>query len=253
MYFFKAELSLFDDDKETIFLIPNIDELPKGELPLFSESELTSHPKFASFVKRTKTSIVDIEYELYEAENFELEEITEEKFEELREQNKLALLDSNNYCIQTRKIQYKQQKKGGSLFPKIGIGAAALLLITGAAANKMRAKNQPSPGPIGEITGEVVYSSESSAEEPTDDESSLSVSDITESATSSSSKQSAVQSRGSSVTPTASSVKSASSVKQTSSAVSSSRSSTSAARSTAQISSSTAVSSKAPIEATTSR
>lgn len=246
MFFFRAELSLFDEDKETIFLIPNDDGLPKDELPLFSESELTAHPKFTAFVKRTKTAIVDIEYELYEAKDVVLEEITEEKFDELLDAEKLELLDSNNYCIQTRKIHYKKQKNS-SLFPKIGIGAAVLLLIMGAAAKKMRAKNQPSPGPVGEITSEVVYSSESSAEEPTDDESSLSVSDITESATSSSSEQSTVQSRGSSVTPTANSVK------PTSSAVSSSRSSTSAARNTAQISSSTAVSLKAPIEATTSR
>ena len=72
MYFFKAELSLFDEVKETIFLIPNTDNLSKDELPLFSENELTAHPDFAAFVKRTKTSIVDIEYELYNAKDVTL-------------------------------------------------------------------------------------------------------------------------------------------------------------------------------------
>lgn len=158
MYFFKVEISLFDEEKEVIFMIPNTDGLAKDELPVFSENELTAHLKFAAFVKRTKTSIVDVSYQLFEARDTVLEEMDTEKYEELAELNKLKLLDGNDFCIQTRKIK-NHYKKGKSLFPKIGIAAAVLLLIVGAVAKKTRSKSQPEP--TSEITSEIAYSSES--------------------------------------------------------------------------------------------
>lgn len=160
MYFFKVEISLFDEDKETIFLVPDTDALEKDELPVFSENELTAHPTFAAFLKRTKTAIVDVSYQLFEAKDTVLEEMDTEKYEELAEQKKLKLLDGNDFCIQTRKIK-NHHKKGKSLFPKIGIAAAALLLIVGAVTKKMRSKPQPQPEPTSEITSDIVYSSES--------------------------------------------------------------------------------------------
>lgn len=252
MYFFKTELSLFDEDKETIFLIPNTDTLEKDELPVFSENELTAHSKFTSFLKRTKTAIVDVAYELYEAKDVVFDEMDAGdagKFEQLLDRNKLELLDENEFCIQTRKIKFKRQK-GKSLFPKIGIGAAVLLLIVGAAAKKMRSKEEPPPEPTSEITSEIVYSSESisdSLDEPPIEEVTSSVPEAAESTTEISSVQSTVQLPES--TPTSTTVQS----KSTSSAVSSATTSTTT-RSTAQSSSVTAPTSlQVPIETASSR
>lgn len=251
MYFFKAELSLFDEDKETIFLIPNTETLEKNELPIFSENELTAHPKFTEFVKRTKTAIVDVEYALYEAKDVVVDEMSEVEFEQLLNQNKLVLLDGNNFCIQTRKIKYKR-KKGNSLFPKIGIGAAVLVLIIGATAKKMRSNAEPTAEPTSEITSDIAYSSESSNssyDEPPINEIISSISEASESTPITSSVQSAVQLPESTVTSTTSTVQS----KPTSSSVSSSSTST-AVQSTVQSSSAAPmVSSQAPTEVTSSR
>lgn len=251
MYFFKVELSLFDEDKETIFLVPNTDALEKDELPVFSENELTAHQKFTAFVKRTKTAIVDVEYELYEAKDVVFDDMDEEKFEQLLNKNKLELLDGNDFCIQTRKIKYKR-KKGNSLFPKIGIGAAVLLLIVGAAAKKMRSNAEPTTEPTSEIASEIVYSSEdlnSSLDEPPIDEIISSAPEVAESTTEISSIQSTVQLPESTATSTTSTVQS----KPTSSSVSSSSTSTAIQSAVQSSSAASAASSQTPIEATNSR
>lgn len=163
MYFFKVVLSLFDEGKETIFIIPDTDTLGKDELPELFDSVLTAHPAFTAFVKRTKTSVVDVGYELYETKDV-LEEISESDFELLQEQKMLKLLDSIDFCIQTRKIKQRKTKKGksSSLFPIIGIGAAALILIAGAVYKMMRSKEEPPPEPESAITSDIAESSEGS-------------------------------------------------------------------------------------------
>lgn len=252
MYFFKVVLSLFDEDKETIFLIPNVDMLEKNELPVFSENELTAHSKFTEFVKRTKTAIVDVEYELYEVKDVVVvEEMNESEFEQLLDRNKLVLLDSNDFCIQIRKIKYKR-KKGNSLFPKIGIGAAVLLLIAGTVAKKMRSNEEPTPEPTSEITSDTAYSSEdlnNSLGEPPIDEIISSVPEVTESTTEISSVQSTVQLPESTATSTTSTVQTT----PTSPAISSATTST-AAQSTVQSSSAASTApTQSPTEATSSR
>lgn len=210
MYFFKTELSLFDEKKETIFLVPNVDMLERDELPLFSENELTAHPKFTEFVKRTKTAIVDVAYELYETKDVAVEDMNEDEFEQLVEQNQLNLLDSNDFCIQTRKIKYKR-KGSKSIFPKIGIGAAVLVLIAGAVVKKMQSNAEPPSEPASEITDSTVYSSESlnsGFDEPSVDENISSVPETGESSTVFSSVQSTVQPTESTVTSTSSTVSS---------------------------------------------
>lgn len=166
MYFFKVELTLFDEDRDTLFIVPKAEQEGENKIPLFSESALTSHYQFITFVKRTKTSIVDVAYELYEAIDFNAEDMDKEEFDELLELNKLVLVDSNDFCIQTRKIKYKKSKgKGGmsSLFPKIGIAAAVLLLIVGAVA-KIKRKDENAASTTSSTSGVVsstasVYSS----------------------------------------------------------------------------------------------
>lgn len=155
-------LSLFDEGKETIFIIPDTDALGKDELPELFDSVLTAHPAFAAFVKRTKASVVDVGYEFYETKDV-LEEISESDFELMQEQKMLKLLDSIDFCIQTRKIKQHKKKKGkSSLFPIIGIGAAALILIAGAVYKMMRSKEEPPPEAASEITSEITESSDGS-------------------------------------------------------------------------------------------
>lgn len=178
MYFFKVELSLFDEDKETIFLIPNADTIAitQGEIPVFCENELTSHPQFLTFVKRTKTSIVDVEYELYEAKDIVIDKVDEGVFKQLLDRNNLTILDSNAFCIQTRKIKYKKRKKGKPIFPVIGIGAAVLLLIAAGAyksinKNNNSKSNSETTSDISDISDEISDSSESPLidDDPTSD------------------------------------------------------------------------------------
>lgn len=158
MYFFKVVLSLFDEGKETIFIIPDTDTLGKDELPELFDSVLTAHPTFTAFVKRTKTSVVDVRYELYETKDV-LEEISESDFELMLEQKMLKILDNIDFCIQTRKIKQHKKKKGkSSLFPIIGIGAAALILIAGAVYKMMKSKEEPPPEIESEITSEITES-----------------------------------------------------------------------------------------------
>lgn len=163
MFFFKVVLSLFDEGKETIFIIPDTDALGKDEFPELFDSVLTAHPAFAAFVKRTKASVVDVGYELYETKDV-LEEISESDFELLQEQKMLKLLDSIDFCIQTRKIKQHKKKKGkSSLFPIIGIGAAVLILIAGAIYKVSRSKEEPlPPDPESVITSDITESSEGS-------------------------------------------------------------------------------------------
>ena len=55
MYFFKADISSFDDEAETVFIIPgqNADE---NGVP-FEEKMITQTAEYKAFVKRTKTAI----------------------------------------------------------------------------------------------------------------------------------------------------------------------------------------------------
>ena len=178
MYFFKVELSLFDEDKETIFLIPNADTIAitQGEIPVVCENELTSHPQFLTFVKRTKTSIVDVEYELYEAKDVVIDKVDEGVFKQLLDCNNITILDKKAFCIQTRKIKYKKRKKGKPIFPVIGIGAAVLLLIAAGAyksinKNNNSKSNSETTSDISDISDEISDSSESPLidDDPTSD------------------------------------------------------------------------------------
>lgn len=163
MYFFKVVLSLFDEDKETLFIIPDTDTLGKDELPELFDSVITSHPKFTAFAKRTKGAVIDVNYELYETKDV-LEEITESEFELMQQQKMLKLLDSIDFCIQVRKIkQHSKKKKGGSaMLLIIGVAAAVVLLIAGGVYKASRSKEEPPPEIESEITSEITESTDSS-------------------------------------------------------------------------------------------
>ena len=66
MYFFKADISSFDDEAETVFIIPgqNADE---NGVP-FEEKMITQTAEYKAFVKRTKTALVDCTYTQYQTD-----------------------------------------------------------------------------------------------------------------------------------------------------------------------------------------
>lgn len=60
MYFFKIEISSFDDATETLYIIPEQNADEQG-VP-FDEKILTQTAEYKAFIKKTATSMVDGEY-----------------------------------------------------------------------------------------------------------------------------------------------------------------------------------------------
>ena len=100
MYFFKVDISSFDDEAETVFIIPeqNADE---NGVP-FEEKIITQTAEYKAFVKRTKTALVDCAYTQYQTEAV-ADGLNDEKFAQLETEGKLAVIDANTYSISTGK------------------------------------------------------------------------------------------------------------------------------------------------------
>ena len=94
MYFFKVDISSFDDEAETVFIIPeqNADE---NGVP-FEEKIITQTAEYKAFVKRTKTALVDCAYTQYQTEAV-ADGLNDEKFAQLETEGKLAVIDANTY------------------------------------------------------------------------------------------------------------------------------------------------------------
>ena len=99
MYFFKADISSFDDEAETVFIIPeqNADE---NGVP-FEEKMITQTAEYKAFVKRTKTALVDCTYTQYQTDAPIADGLNSEKFAQLETEGKLAVIDANTYSIST--------------------------------------------------------------------------------------------------------------------------------------------------------
>lgn len=108
MFFFKIDISSFDDKVSTLFLIPNPQDADENGVPVFSEKALTSAPEYKQFIKDTKTSIVDVAYTLYKTDAV-LQNIDKDKFAELKAQNAAEVVDGNEFTITGKK-----QKSAGS-------------------------------------------------------------------------------------------------------------------------------------------
>lgn len=124
MFFFKIEISSFDDETQTLFVIPeqNADE---NGIP-FTEKIVTQTAEYKAFVKETKTSMVDCSYTQYKTDAPIAESISAEHFEQLKSENKLVEMDSNTYTITTGK---NSAKGGKNLTTYLIIAGAALLII----------------------------------------------------------------------------------------------------------------------------
>ncbi len=109
MYFFKIEISSFDDEAKTLFVVPeqNADE---NGVP-FSEKIVTQTAEYKAFVKETKTNIVDCAYTQYKTDAPILDGVTMEQFKELEAENKLTIVDNNTYTITTGKSSAKGDNK----------------------------------------------------------------------------------------------------------------------------------------------
>lgn len=124
MFFFKIEISSFDDETQTLFVIPeqNADE---SGVP-FTEKIVTQTAEYKAFVKETKTSMVDCSYTQYKTDAPIAESLSAEWFEQLKAENKLVEMDSNTYTITTGK---SSAKDGKNLTTYLIIAGAALLII----------------------------------------------------------------------------------------------------------------------------
>lgn len=125
MFFFKVEISSFDDASKTLFIVPEQNADEKG-VP-FEDKMLTQTADFKQFVKETQTCMVDGKYTQFKtAEVFE--SITEQQFEQLMSEGKAEEMDSNSFSISTG----FSPKKGGAkkdFKTLLIIGGAAIALI----------------------------------------------------------------------------------------------------------------------------
>ena len=128
MYFFKAGISSFDDEAETVFIIPeqNADE---NGVP-FEEKMITQTAEYKAFVKRTKTALVDCTYTQYQMDEPIADGLNSEKFAQLEAEGKLAVIDANTYSISTGKSAKSKGKKNFTTYLIIGgIAVATVILI----------------------------------------------------------------------------------------------------------------------------
>jgi len=128
MYFFKVDISSFDDEAETVFIIPeqNADE---NGVP-FEEKMITQTAEYKAFVKRTKTALVDCTYTQYQTDEPIADGLNSEKFAQLEAEGKLAVIDANTYSISTGKSAKSKGKKNLTTYLIIGgIAVAAVILI----------------------------------------------------------------------------------------------------------------------------
>lgn len=142
MYFFKADISSFDDEAETVFIIPeqNADE---NGVP-FEEKMITQTVEYKAFVKRTKTALVDCTYTQYQTDEPIADGLNSEKFAQLEAEGKLAVIDANTYSISTGKSAKSKGKKNLTTYLIIGgIAVAAVILIAVSALSSGNKKNIP--------------------------------------------------------------------------------------------------------------
>ncbi len=185
MYFFKIDISSFDDALKTLFVIPEQNADEQG-VP-FEDKIVTQTADFKQFVKETATSMVDGVYTQYKCEDV-IESVTEEIFAQLQAEGKLTQLDSNSFSISTG---FKPKKSGGKkdmkMYLIIGVIALALvvLLIVSAAVGSNKDDDTTTSVESSESV-ESVESTENSEPESSSDNSSSTSSESSSETTSTS-------------------------------------------------------------------
>lgn len=126
MYFFKIEISSFDDAAKTLFVIPEQNADEKG-VP-FEEKMLTQTADFKQFVKATQTCMVDGKYTQYKTAEV-LDSLDEKRFEQLKAEGRIEELDGNTFSISTGFSPKKGGKGKLDMKTILIIGGAAVVLI----------------------------------------------------------------------------------------------------------------------------
>ena len=125
LYFFKIEISSFDDAAKTLFVVPEQHTDEQG-IP-FEDKMLTQTADFKQFIKETQTCMVDGKYTQYKTDEV-FDSLTEPQFEQLKAEGKVEELDSNSFSISTG---FSPKKDGGKKDFKtilIIVGAAVVLI-----------------------------------------------------------------------------------------------------------------------------
>ena len=171
MFFFKVEMSSFDDEAKTVFIIPeqNADE---NGVP-FEEKLVTQTAEYKAFIKDTKTALVDCKYTQYKTDAPIAEGLNTEQFEQLIAENKLTEMDSNTYSITTGKTSKKSGKNNLTTYLIIGgVALVAVILIAVSAiagSNKTADTAETSETTVTTETAETQASAEETT--PTETES----------------------------------------------------------------------------------
>lgn len=126
MYFFRVEISSFDDAAKTLFIIPEQKADEQG-VP-FEDKMLTQTADFKQFVKETQTCMVDGKYTQFKTAEV-CESITEQQFEQLMSEGKAEEMDSNSFSISTGFSPKKGGKRDIKMFLIIGGAAIALIAL----------------------------------------------------------------------------------------------------------------------------
>jgi len=126
MFFFKVEISSFDDASKTLFIVPEQNADEKG-VP-FEDKMLTQTADFKQFVKETQTCMVDGKYTQFKTAEV-CESITEQQFEKLMSEGKAEEMDSNSFSISTGFSPKKGGKRDIKMFLIIGGAAIALIAL----------------------------------------------------------------------------------------------------------------------------
>lgn len=126
MYFFRVEISSFDDAAKTLFIIPEQKADEQG-VP-FEDKMLTQTADFKQFVKETQTCMVDGKYTQFKTAEV-CESITEQQFEKLMSEGKAEEMDSNSFSISTGFSPKKGGKRDIKMFLIIGGAAIALIAL----------------------------------------------------------------------------------------------------------------------------
>ena len=132
MFFFRVTLANFDDEKKVFFMFPDQQALDENGIPPFSETDLCSHQIFKKYVKDTKTSVVDVSYVLFKTSANAVisdDSLNDEQFEQLKKDNKLSEIDSNEISIITNKKKSSSGKNSSNTSFYFIIAGMALFVI----------------------------------------------------------------------------------------------------------------------------
>ncbi len=157
MFFFRIELSSFDDEKKILFIVSDMQDADENGIPVFSEKTLTSHTDYKQFVKDTKTSVVDVRYALCKTdfEDTVVGELNEETYIRLQAENAVEIIDGNEFSIAGGKSPKSGGKKNMQMYLILGIAAAFVLFLIIASALKGSPSENSSDGSTAEATAEA--------------------------------------------------------------------------------------------------